>query len=102
MRFCLKNVARICAKHKALFDTSTCSASVCRRLLPLYFPRDKAEEDAARLKLPADVGDENGGVEVKERKIRIGVLPGSGMTPSPSPSPRWQEGPTNFRGPGPR
>lgn len=45
------------------------------RLLPLYFPRDKHEEEIAISKLPADVGDENGETIIDERKIRIKPLP---------------------------
>lgn len=45
------------------------------RLLPLYFPRDKHEEEIAISKLPADVGDENGETVIDERKIRIMPLP---------------------------
>lgn len=45
------------------------------RLLPLYFPRDKFEEEVAVSKLPADVGDENGETVIDERKIRIKPLP---------------------------
>ena len=45
------------------------------RLLPLYFPRDKHEEEVAISKLPADVGDENGETIIDERKIRIMPLP---------------------------
>lgn len=45
------------------------------RLLPLYFPRDKHEEEVALSKLPADVGDENGETIIDERKIRIKPLP---------------------------
>lgn len=44
-------------------------------MLPLYFPRDKHEEEVALLKLPADVGDENGETTIDERKIRIKPLP---------------------------
>jgi len=44
-------------------------------LLPLYFPRDKHEEQVALTKLPADVGDENGETIMAERKIRIKPLP---------------------------
>lgn len=44
-------------------------------MLPLYFPRDKHEEEVAILKLPADVGDENGETIIDERKIRIKPLP---------------------------
>lgn len=44
-------------------------------MLPLYFPRDKKEEEIAISKLPADVGDENGETVIDERKIRIQPLP---------------------------
>jgi hypothetical protein len=53
-------------------------------LLPLYFPRDKLEEEIASSKLPADVGDENGETIITERKIRISGFPS--IQPS---SPRW-------------
>ena len=55
-------------------SVSLISFSQCR-LLPLYFPRDKHEEEVAILKLPADVGDENGETVIVERKIRIKPLP---------------------------
>ena len=48
-------------------------------MLPLYFPRDKQEEEIAVSKLPADVGDENGETVIDERKIRIRPLP-AGVT----------------------
>ncbi|KMZ60034.1 Peptide-N(4)-(N-acetyl-beta-glucosaminyl)asparagine amidase [Zostera marina] len=51
-------------------------------LLPLYFPRDKHEEEVALSKLPADVGDENGETIIDERKIRIKSLPIVPMTPT--------------------
>lgn len=44
-------------------------------MLPLYFPRDKHEEEVAISKLPVDVGDENGETIIVERKIRIKPLP---------------------------
>lgn len=55
--------------------TTTTDTEIYKRLLPLYFPRDKHEEEVARLKLPSDVGDENGETTVPERKIRIKPLP---------------------------
>lgn len=55
------------------------------RLLPLYFPRDKHEEEVAVSKLPADVGDENGETVIDERKIRIKPLPNARMT-EPKPA----------------
>ena len=50
------------------------SFNICR-LLPLYFPRNKSEEEMARSKLPQDVGDENGETNISERRIRITALP---------------------------
>jgi hypothetical protein len=55
-------------------------------LLPLYFPRDKHEEEVAISKLPADVGDENGETIIDERKIRIKPLPKK-TTPKPPKAP---------------
>lgn len=52
------------------------------RLLPLYFPRDKYEEEIAATKLPSDVGDENGETVISERKIRISALPGTDGSPA--------------------
>lgn len=57
-------------------------------MLPLYFPRDKHEEEVAISKLPADVGDENGETIIDERKIRIKPLPKVKKTvPKSSQSP---------------
>ncbi|GJM84673.1 hypothetical protein PR202_ga00366 [Eleusine coracana subsp. coracana] len=55
--------------------TSSYDTEIYKRLLPLYFPRDKQEEEIAVSKLPADVGDENGETVIDERKIRIRPLP---------------------------
>lgn len=55
-------------------------------MLPLYFPRDKHEEEVAISKLPADVGDENGETIIDERKIRIKPLPKK-TTPKPPQAP---------------
>ena len=57
------------------------------RLLPLYFPRDTHEEEVAILKLPADVGDENGETIIDERKIRIKPLPNVKKNVSRTPAP---------------
>ncbi|XP_057509497.1 uncharacterized protein LOC130792075 isoform X1 [Actinidia eriantha] len=64
-------------KMRAVVFCTTTSADteVYKRLLPLYFPRDKHEEEVAISKLPADVGDENGETVIDERKIRIKPLP---------------------------
>ncbi|CAN1152741.1 Clp protease adapter protein ClpF, chloroplastic [Linum perenne] len=55
--------------------TTSTDTEIYKRLLPLYFPRDKHEEEVAISKLPADVGDENGETTIDERKIRIKSLP---------------------------
>lgn len=64
------------------------------RLLPLYFPRDKYEEEIAVNKLPADVGDENGETIISERKIRISALPGTRATSFTSLPPSGDVTPT--------
>ncbi|XP_042516822.1 protein GDAP2 homolog [Macadamia integrifolia] len=72
-RFLEKQTDKITA---VVFCTSTSSdTEIYKRLLPLYFPRDKHEEEVAVSKLPADVGDENGETILDERKIRIKPLP---------------------------
>ncbi|XVF43190.1 hypothetical protein PTKIN_Ptkin02bG0020600 [Pterospermum kingtungense] len=77
----IRTVRRFLEKQKdkitaVVFCTSTASdTEIYKRLLPLYFPRDKHEEEIAISKLPADVGDENGETIIDERKIRIKPLP---------------------------
>ncbi|XVE53159.1 hypothetical protein DITRI_Ditri02bG0181700 [Diplodiscus trichospermus] len=77
----IRTVRRFLEKHKdkvtaVVFCTSTSSdTEIYKRLFPLYFPRDKHEEEVAVSKLPADVGDENGETIIDERKIRINPLP---------------------------
>ncbi|KAG8366417.1 hypothetical protein BUALT_Bualt17G0077500 [Buddleja alternifolia] len=72
-RFLEKQKDRI---HTVVFcTTTTTDTEIYKRLLPLYFPRDKQEEAIAISKLPADVGDENGETVIDERKIRIKPLP---------------------------
>ncbi|KAK4403078.1 protein GDAP2 [Sesamum angolense] len=77
----IRTVRRFLEKQKdkieaVVFCTTTASdTEIYKRLLPLYFPRDKQEEAIAILKLPADVGDENGETVIDERKIRIKPLP---------------------------
>ncbi|KAG6429762.1 hypothetical protein SASPL_107815 [Salvia splendens] len=62
--------------HAVIFCTTASSdAEIYKRLLPLYFPREKKEEVLATTKLPADVGDENGETVIDERRIRIQPLP---------------------------
>uniref|UniRef100_A0A5B7AVW6 Macro domain-containing protein n=1 Tax=Davidia involucrata TaxID=16924 RepID=A0A5B7AVW6_DAVIN len=77
----IRTVRRFLEKQKdkikaVVFCTTTSSdTEIYKRLLPLYFPRDKHEEEVAISKLPADVGDENGETVIDERKIRIKPLP---------------------------
>ncbi|TMX02907.1 hypothetical protein EJD97_019347 [Solanum chilense] len=77
----IRTVRRFIEKQKdkveaIVFCTTTSQdTEIYKRLLPLYFPRDKHEEEVALLKLPADVGDENGETTIDERKIRIKPLP---------------------------
>ncbi|KAG5087932.1 hypothetical protein AAZX31_01G052300 [Glycine max] len=77
----IRTVRRFLEKQKdnitavVFCTTSTTDTEIYKRLLPLYFPRDKQEEEMALSKLPADVGDENGETVIDERKIRIKPLP---------------------------
>ncbi|KAM0832601.1 hypothetical protein ACQ4PT_064780 [Festuca glaucescens] len=77
----IRTVRRFLEKQKdkitaVVFCTiSSSDTEIYKRLLPLYFPRDKQEEEIASLKLPADVGDGNGEPIIDERKIRIKTLP---------------------------
>jgi hypothetical protein len=52
------------------------------RVLPLYFPRDKAEEARAARLLPAETGNELGESVIAERQIRISAMPGLSDTDS--------------------
>ncbi|XP_023546144.1 protein GDAP2 homolog [Cucurbita pepo subsp. pepo] len=77
----IRTVRRFLEKQKdkikavVFCTTSSVDTEIYKRLLPLYFPRDKHEEEVALSKLPADVGDENGETIIDERKIRIKPLP---------------------------
>ncbi|KAL2906674.1 Protein GDAP2-like protein [Bienertia sinuspersici] len=77
----IRTVRRFLEKQKdkitaiVFCTTTTTDTEIYKRLLPLYFPRDKHEEEIAISKLPADVGDENGETVIDERKIRIKPLP---------------------------
>ncbi|CAJ1931959.1 unnamed protein product [Sphenostylis stenocarpa] len=77
----IRTVRRFLEKQKdnitavVFCTTSTVDTEIYKRLLPLYFPRDKQEELMALARLPADVGDENGETVIDERKIRIKPLP---------------------------
>lgn len=85
----IRTVRRFLEKQKdkvtavVFCTTTTTDTEIYKRLLPLYFPRDKHEEEVAISKLPADVGDENGETIIDERKIRIKPLPKK-TAPKPS------------------
>ncbi|KAK1306112.1 hypothetical protein QJS10_CPA10g02044 [Acorus calamus] len=90
----IRTVRRFLEKQKdkitaVVFCTTTSSdTEIYKRLLPLYFPRNKHEEEVALSKLPADVGDENGETVIDERRIRIKPLPAvSALMPPPSTPP---------------
>ncbi|XP_059445990.1 uncharacterized protein LOC132177616 isoform X1 [Corylus avellana] len=88
----IRTVRRLLEKQKdkitaVVFCTTTSTdTEIYKRLLPLYFPRDKHEEEVAISKLPADVGDENGETIIDERKIRIKPLPKK-TAPKPPQAP---------------
>lgn len=91
----IRTVRRFLEKQKdkinaVVFCTTTSTdTEIYKRLLPLYFPRDKQEEEIAISKLPADVGDENGETVIDERKIRIRPLPNvKKSTPKPPQPPQ--------------
>eukprot|EP00298_Acanthocystis_sp_HF-20_P001611 c12023_g1_i1.p1 GENE.c12023_g1_i1~~c12023_g1_i1.p1 ORF type:complete len:501 (+),score=178.61 c12023_g1_i1:60-1562(+) len=48
-----------------------------KKLLPLYMPRSKAEEQSVIDLLPAEIGNEHGEMVCEERAIRIKTLPGA-------------------------
>ncbi|PRQ40695.1 putative CRAL-TRIO lipid binding domain, Macro domain-containing protein [Rosa chinensis] len=88
----IRTVRRFLEKQKdkiaaVVFCTTTSTdTEIYKRLLPLYFPRDRLEEEVAMSKLPADVGDENGETIIDERKIRIKPLPKK-TAPKPPQAP---------------
>jgi len=54
-----------------VFVVEPIDESTYRRLMPLYFPRDKNEEQYAIECLPTDLGNEEGEPFIAERQIRI-------------------------------
>ncbi|KAG6712927.1 hypothetical protein I3842_05G125100 [Carya illinoinensis] len=88
----IRTVRRFLEKQKdkitavVFCNTTTSDTEIYKRLLPLYFPRDKHEEEVAISKLPSDVGDENGETIIDERKIRIKPLPKK-TAPKPPKAP---------------
>ena len=63
-----------CTEHferVAMAMESSEDLAIYRELLPLYFPRDDAEAEAAEKLLPAYTGNEWGETVIEERKIRV-------------------------------
>ncbi|KAL3511072.1 hypothetical protein ACH5RR_030473 [Cinchona calisaya] len=89
----IRTVRRLLEKQKEKINavvfctTTSADTEIYKRLLPLYFPRDKQEEEMAISKLPADVGDENGETVIDERKIRIKPLPNVKKSAPKPPQP---------------
>nr|XP_043640180.1 protein GDAP2 homolog isoform X2 [Erigeron canadensis] len=87
----IRTVRRFLEKQKdkitgVVFCTFTANdTEIYKRLLPLYFPREKKEERIAVTKLPVDVGDVNGETIIDERKIRIKALPNMKKTNPKAP-----------------
>ncbi|KAL7609593.1 hypothetical protein Lser_V15G11600 [Lactuca serriola] len=99
----IRTIRRFLEKQKdkitaVVFCTTTANdTDIYKRLLPLYFPRDRNEESFAIMKLPADVGDENGETLIDERKIRIKSLPNVKKS-VPKPRKALIDVPINDRG----
>ena len=63
-----------CTEHferVAMAMESSEDLAIYQELLPLYFPRDDAEAEAAEKLLPAYTGNEWGETVIEERKIRV-------------------------------
>lgn len=54
-----------------IFVVDSSDKGIYEVLLPLYFPRSKMEEEAARWQLPSDVGGSDGEPLLPDRQIRI-------------------------------
>ncbi|XP_049821406.1 protein GDAP2 homolog isoform X2 [Aethina tumida] len=72
----LRTVRRFLEQHGSSLDTvifvvDKLDVGIYEVLLPLYFPRSKFEQDAARWQLPADVGGTMGEPIMPDRQIRI-------------------------------
>jgi O-acetyl-ADP-ribose deacetylase (regulator of RNase III) len=57
---------------------------VYTEILPLYFPRTQAEQDAVLPLLPADIGNDLGETVIQDRQIRISSMPGQSEEGRPS------------------
>jgi len=76
----LRTVRRFMEKNMDAFDVlvfvvEPIDESIYKRLMPLYFPRNNAEEQYSVLFLPPDVGNEDGEPFIPDRQIRIHEKP---------------------------
>lgn len=54
-----------------VFAVENADEAIYRKVMPLYFPRNKEEEEFALNELPDDIGNETGEPVIAERQIRI-------------------------------
>lgn len=76
MFFFSGTVRRFLEQHGSSLDTVIFAVvnsdlGIYEVLMPLYFPRSKSEEYAARWQLPADIGGSDGEPLFPDRQIRI-------------------------------
>ncbi|XP_078001446.1 protein GDAP2 homolog isoform X2 [Glandiceps talaboti] len=76
----IRTVRRFLEKYGESFElvvlvTGDIDEEIYKQVLPLYFPRSKAEEQWAVDELPQDVGNETGEPIIQERQIRIMTNP---------------------------
>lgn len=72
----IRTVRRFLEHHGSSLDTvvfalENSDLGIYEVLMPLYFPRSKYEEDAARWQLPSDLGGADGEPMLPDRQIRI-------------------------------
>lgn len=71
----LRTVRRFLEKFSdielVVFVVENADEAIYKKVMPLYFPRNKEEEDFVLNELPDDIGNENGEPVIAERQIRI-------------------------------
>ncbi|KAJ7321783.1 Ganglioside-induced differentiation-associated protein 2 [Desmophyllum pertusum] len=71
----LRTVRRFLEKfsdiERVVFVVENADEAIYKKVMPLYFPRNKQEEDFVLNELPGDIGNENGEPIIAERQIRI-------------------------------
>lgn len=58
-----------------VFAVENNEIGIYEHLMPLYFPRNEAEEEFALYNLPKDIGNEDGEPVIPDRMIRISDNP---------------------------